>query len=674
MNPRSTRFWLWLGVIAVGVQLVVYLFFVGTWLDEGLYACKGHLAATGAYRLYQDGGPWFEYMPLAFLVPGVVQAWFGPSFYAGRVFSLLCAALAVLSVYRLALRIGGRRAAVCALWLMAAGVVTLRYYVAIDPYAWTALCLVLALLALASGVRSPTREILAVFLAAVMLMTRRNMIVAWAILVLFALIVQRRWRDRAIVLAASIGFPALMMWPFWPEIRATLTAIPVVGRRLRQLTGYQPSAIVTGGKLLTFTTQYRWDAILEMVSYYVPVIVTGGLCLVWGGAQWCCRKGKWRLLQQHRITLLVGVLFLANLVIHVYGAQSFGPRNVVAYFNYLAHLGAVLGGVWISAVLFGRQTEGREPVPSGRHDDTPRGLTGPLVVLALGWGLWLLPLKAIVSYRSFDAAVLGRYSVGYAVFLLAYGACLLGGAVAVWAAISGSVRKTSSRSAPRRGALLPGAVSIGSAFAAAGLWVVARRAQAGLETVFLAALLLFVLAWGMLCARLKHPVLSAVSVGALMLASLTTGAGSFMLAERPHFPVIRRAADRLAALTAPTDRIFALAHMHAFFLAQRYPYPPLINKEYTFVVSPSDPETLLRAHRWNYALAARWLREADVIVLSHACTRYFRDYQRGRSGSGADVMDLVEDVIARDFSHVESVAEPCEGPLRVYRRRWMDPS
>ena len=47
-------------------------------LDEGAYLVKGYLFVLGKYWPYQDYGFWSNHMPLGFLIPGYIQAIFGP--------------------------------------------------------------------------------------------------------------------------------------------------------------------------------------------------------------------------------------------------------------------------------------------------------------------------------------------------------------------------------------------------------------------------------------------------------------------------------------------------------------------------------------------------------------------------------------------------------------------
>ena len=46
--------------------------------DEGTYLFKGYYFARGDYQLFHDYGFWTNKAPLAFLIPGYIQLWFGP--------------------------------------------------------------------------------------------------------------------------------------------------------------------------------------------------------------------------------------------------------------------------------------------------------------------------------------------------------------------------------------------------------------------------------------------------------------------------------------------------------------------------------------------------------------------------------------------------------------------
>jgi len=185
-------------------------------IDEGTYLYKGLLFARGVYRPFQPNGPWMNHMPLSFLIPGYVQAWFGPGLDVGRYFSVFMALLMLAGLWALTRQLAGKWWAGAAVWAFAAMPAAEKIYsLAISQVIVAAMLVwILALLADEQGKR--WRLATAGLLAGIMSVTRLNMIAAWVILGLF---VSLEWKRRSIwfwatSLAVVLGVHAL----YWPRI------------------------------------------------------------------------------------------------------------------------------------------------------------------------------------------------------------------------------------------------------------------------------------------------------------------------------------------------------------------------------------------------------------------------------------------------------------------------
>ena len=187
MNPYMRNYAMNIALALVAcvflAQLAFNVRYGGTWMDEGNYSYKGFAIVSGQYDLYADYGPWFDYYPLSFLIPGYVQYWAGPDFLAIRLFSAACAALIFLVLYRLSYRQAGTPGVFVSLLLLVGSPVTMRYYSTGTPYAWVGLFLILSLYTLQSRMPAPFRQVLTVFFATLTLMVRQTMIPAWLTLV-----------------------------------------------------------------------------------------------------------------------------------------------------------------------------------------------------------------------------------------------------------------------------------------------------------------------------------------------------------------------------------------------------------------------------------------------------------------------------------------------------------
>ncbi len=185
-------------------------------IDEGTYLYKGLLFARGVYRPFQPNGPWMNHMPLSFLIPGYVQAWFGPGLEAGRYFSVFVALLMLTGLWVLTRQVAGKWWASAAVWAFAAMPAAGKVYSLAVSQVIVAAMLVWVLALLADERGEWWRLAAAGVLAGVMVVTRLNMAIAWVVLGLF---VSWEWKKRSVwfwatSLAVVLGVHAL----YWPRI------------------------------------------------------------------------------------------------------------------------------------------------------------------------------------------------------------------------------------------------------------------------------------------------------------------------------------------------------------------------------------------------------------------------------------------------------------------------
>jgi hypothetical protein len=117
------------GRLADGLALLGGIFYLyqswnfahqqSSFLDEGKYLIPGYFYATGRSWPFQDFGFWTNQMPLAYLIPGIIQVVFGPGLRTGRYFAVVLGLLMLLGMWITARRLGGRwwAAATVLIWL-----------------------------------------------------------------------------------------------------------------------------------------------------------------------------------------------------------------------------------------------------------------------------------------------------------------------------------------------------------------------------------------------------------------------------------------------------------------------------------------------------------------------------------------------------------------------------
>lgn len=99
-----------------------------SFLDEGLYLYKGLLFATGQYTPFQDFGVWSNHMPLAFLIPGQIQEWFGSGLRTGRYFSIFLSMIMLIGLWLTVKALSGKWWAAGAIWAYALNPASIKLF------------------------------------------------------------------------------------------------------------------------------------------------------------------------------------------------------------------------------------------------------------------------------------------------------------------------------------------------------------------------------------------------------------------------------------------------------------------------------------------------------------------------------------------------------------------
>ena len=186
---ESRRFPYLFEIIAV-IGLIVYV--VQSWYfvhsldsigDEGSYLYKGYMFARGDYYPFQEYTFWTNKAPLAFLIPGYIQHWFGPGLREARYFAMLVSILMVIGVWITARRLAGKAWAALAVWLLALSVAQISIYSEALSQGLIA-CMLAWMFVLTLGENRPLWQlVLGSALSVVIVMTRQNMAVVPVLLV-----------------------------------------------------------------------------------------------------------------------------------------------------------------------------------------------------------------------------------------------------------------------------------------------------------------------------------------------------------------------------------------------------------------------------------------------------------------------------------------------------------
>jgi len=305
-------------------------------VDEGSFLVKGYYYASGQYRPFQDYGPWTNNMPLAYIIPGIPQALFGPGLLVGRYFAIFAALLTLIAVWLVSKRLAGRWWAL----LPTAALALSPAWVATNVQAVSQVlvaCQVAWLLFFLLGEkRSDWHIALAALLSASVTLTRQNMIFIMAFVVLY---VWWQFGVRKALLAfvlAALPFFAVHAL-YYPRIMTLwYTWLPGTIKR-----AFNVGFIQGGGEQVWRPDGDLIDRVssffLTMRYYFIPLF--GSLLTL----PMLLRRGNWGSPFQHRMMISLSILFTILFYLHAWASLGknyciFCFSNYVAFFLPIAAL------------------------------------------------------------------------------------------------------------------------------------------------------------------------------------------------------------------------------------------------------------------------------------------------------------------------------------------------
>lgn len=601
-----------LALFLYAVQSYQYIYTLRSILDEGLYLVKGYYFATGKYAPFQDYGPLTNHMPLAFLIPGLIQKWFGPGLLVGRYYSFALGLLTLLGLWVAAKRPGGNWWAAGALWAVVLNVSLVKIYsVAFSQV------LVAALLswtmAVALGRRMRWWEAaLAGMLSGLLLMTRINMAPLLFLLILYVFW-QHGYRKGAIALLAAgitvaglhaLYWPGILrMWANWLP-KGVFPFLQNYAAPWRDSYRFTPSPF---GVWIRNLDDITWNPIFSFwdgVRFnFVAVVGVFANLLLWPWKQ-TARK-EWRF----RAAVFLNLSFLVLFLIHAWAALSgtschiFCFSGYIAFFNILGLLALIAtypywrrsASAWRTMLVLGFVILLGLGVGLGSADDTGKWFAELSVPIFRSPGLTAesIPLWGLMQ---------NRFGMGF---------------------------REARKVLPALGGLVFALFLLGLA----GLW---RWRFKSNSTPSLAAILLNTsLLLGLLLS--PTPILSGgdgtLDCGGNVVANYEA-AGRLLRQEiEPGASIYYQGANSPILL---------------LYLGDVEIYPPQLNNVFSFsdLEGAAITDELLRYGYWNQALMDAWREEADYVLLEG---RRYADWQ-AEVESGQ-----------RDIRLVTEAVEPCRG-------------
>ncbi len=540
-------------------------------LDEGLYLYKGWLFASGRFFPFEDYGPYTNHMPLSFLIPGWVQAIFGPGMRTGRMMAYVLGLVMLVGLWIVCRRFAGRWWAAVPLWLVALNPFLTKVYAqALSQVLIVALLVWVLVLTL--GRERPTWQwVLGSGLAGVVALTRLNLMPLPILLVIYLFWVHGRRRGWY-ALAAAGGVLLVGHLVFWPGI-LKLWAYWISRGPTPFLEAWREPANTIFSWSPGYAAGTRWRVFVTGVRRHLAPML-GVLAAVF---TWPRLKSNERTSDASKAVIFVAVLFIALTAEHAWAALG-NDYCVYCFQTYLAFFTpigllvlVVVANRWIPKLpvshavilillafllaLFIGGTNIESAVRSMAATQVPRisnlrlrpGTTDISALLAIKLGLVKTTL-----YRLLEAGFL-LWIVG-TLLALGYTAYRIGRS---WPRSTLSHRLSWILAFSLALWVIPDGIHIGNSFPTydCGMDVISAVEQAGVQ------------------------IDEAVEPG------------SMVYWKGPSSPVV--------LLHAPDVRV----------------YPPQLNRVYSYRLN-GVPTTLYRLSLWNPRLDARWRAEADYLLVT----------------------------------------------------------
>jgi len=533
-------------------------------LDEGAYLYKGLLFATQGHRPFETFGVQTNKAPLAFLIPGMVQAIFGPGLLTGRGLAILFGTLSLVAVWGAARRLSGKWPAALSVWALALSPAVIKIYSSGVTQSSVAFFMA-AILALSLGEKRPLWQLtLAGLLAGAVIMVRQNMVIVLPLLVLY-LWWQHGWRSA--LWAGLAGAVVLLVFHilYWPYIMQLWT--PWMPGGIASL--FAAYSLPQDG-VPTWNPQI--DAIGRTLSFFqgarFHVVAMVGLGL--GLLLWPNRRA-WVSAEHFRAAVFLAALFVGLLLMHSWAAIS-NDYCVFCFTPYVAFFSNV--AILFVAVMWGALERNAHPW---------RQVVIALVVLIfftgigfsafedLGDGLLTLSVPRIRD---------GWFQPGFAT---------------LWDVLSNKFsleRNTAEKIVSTAAGALTGLAFLLVAF------LVKRWKFPHVNFGYLLAV-------------------SILALGLILSPLLAGSAGRPDCADMDLVASNEQVGRHLAEVIPPGSQVYwngGLSVAPLLYAPQIHIYLPQINDGYAYRVG-GDSHELLKYGLWNDILAAQWMQAADYVIV-----------------------------------------------------------
>lgn len=569
--------------LAYLIQSIYDAHYLDVVMDEGTYLVKGFLYVTGVYRPFQPYGPWTNKMPLAFTIPGLAQAVFGPGLRTGRYFAVFISVLMLFGLWLVTYRLRGGWWAAAIISVMALNAGNITIYSRALSQGISACMLVWVFVLVLGRERCLWQTTLGAILSTLLVLTRQNMLPVPFLVVLFIFWAYGRKSGISALIAVAvifIGFHAL----YWPHILKIW---------LQYLPGFAENMVKdilanAGWKTTQSTSSWSttYGFLTKAFVFYEGVRMNffgtiGMLCawLFWP------RKKQWKNHLDFKISIFLSVLILLLGAIHFW-ASFIMDYCLYCYNGYLSFF--MPGALLLIAISFPYWTK-------------KNGWLSQAIAV-----LFVIITSVGIAYGSYQ--ILDDLLVNIPVPRM-QNMEILPGTTAIWVFLRnkfGWPYEALQQAIPASAGLIF-AGFIMSAVILFYRFLYKREKTFSLDYAIMIAYLL---------------------LGTLFSPSKVLGGGKFADYCFSDVIVSHEAVGKHLSDLIPQGSLIYwqnnVSPLPLLYLPDRKLFPPQLNHWYSFRQG-GDPDILYQNGFWNAELADRWIEEADFLLIEEKYVHSFEE-------------------------------------------------
>jgi len=302
--------------------------------DEGAYLYQGFLFAKNLYRPFQNYGFWQYMAPLSYIIPGYIQAWFGPSLLVGRYFAIFLGLVALLGVWIVACRLGGKWWAAISLLILALNPANIKIYSLAVTQVLVA-CMLTWVMVLTLGENRPAWQIVTgSILSGLLVLTRQNLVPLVPILAVYIFVQNGKkiglWALLSLILVLGIGHII-----YWPNILSLWT--PWIPEKIIPFLDFVRPPLDGTALMGTSTMTSRIFVFFQGFSFQAFIMIgCVAVFILW--------PPQWKSSAKRCTSVFLAVLFVTLLVFHGLASLASNVRvyNYTIYLSFFCEIGLFL--------------------------------------------------------------------------------------------------------------------------------------------------------------------------------------------------------------------------------------------------------------------------------------------------------------------------------------------